>query len=331
MILRAVVFEYVHGAEPVGSEMIVRKYEFGVKSATIRNELAEMSEMGYLEQPHTSAGRIPSDQGYRYYVDHVSPKDPPPEETQDALNRNLVSGEVLQSILSGTARQLSRWTQLMSIAATLGTPNLRAKSALVTGLGTDRALLVLVLSNGHVANRMLTCPVGLTLEDIGRTNEALSKLTTDAPLTKLRTLKAPNGPSASEKLQGAAISAIRGIIDELSQGKVFIEGTEFLFGQPEFHRNPEPFGMLISALEEGTWAHDHLLAGKEHGSLTIGHEHADERLHTFSVIRRPIFVGSEEVAILALLGPTRMNYDASLPLMDYAAQAVSDTLTKMLT
>src|SRR5437588_11331692 len=117
-ILRAVVFEYVTTAEPVGSELLTQKYNLGVKSATIRNELADLAEQGYLEQPHTSAGRIPSDQGYRYFVDNlIVPRDPESSSKQRVRDA-AEDGEALLTMLRETTRALSRLTHLLN-AATL--------------------------------------------------------------------------------------------------------------------------------------------------------------------------------------------------------------------
>src|SRR3954447_6189397 len=111
-ILRAIIVEYVDAAEPVGSEMLVQKYALGVKSATVRNKMAEMSELGYLEQPHTSAGRIPSDLGYRYYVDRLLQIPELAESAKSRVRGAAEDGEALQSLLRDTTRALSRLTHL---------------------------------------------------------------------------------------------------------------------------------------------------------------------------------------------------------------------------
>src|SRR5271154_726954 len=106
-ILQAIVIEYVAGAEPVASEQIVQKYELGVKSATVRNEMAELSELGLLEQPHTSAGRIPSDLGYRYYVDRLIVTHDPSQSERATMKDATSDGDVLLAMLRDTVRALS--------------------------------------------------------------------------------------------------------------------------------------------------------------------------------------------------------------------------------
>src|SRR5690349_8648351 len=164
VILRAIVLEYVSGAEPIASELLTSKYDLGVKSATVRNEMAELSEQGYLEQPHTSAGRVPSDQGYRYFVDNlIRPRDPE-ADAKGRVKGATEEGEVLRSLLSETTKALSRATHLLSAATTIRDGAVTVRSALVSAMGPQTALLVLPLSNGDVQNRMLECPPGLTLE-----------------------------------------------------------------------------------------------------------------------------------------------------------------------
>src|SRR5687768_17230261 len=165
-LLRAIIFEYVTGFEPVASEMLVSKYDLGIKSATVRNEMAEMSELGYLEQPHTSAGRIPSDQGYRYYVDRLIIQREPELAAKQKLKGAAEEGDALQELLRDTTRVLSRLTHSLSAAAIVRDSSLVVRNTIITAMGPQQALLVVVLSNGHVENRMIEIPPGLTLQDL---------------------------------------------------------------------------------------------------------------------------------------------------------------------
>ena len=173
-LLRAIVIEYVTGGEPVASDMLVQKYDLGVKSATVRNELAEMSELGLLEQPHTSAGRIPSDLGYRFYVDRLILEKAIDQSQQKALKDASEDTEALQDLLRDTIKVLSRATNQLGVATTTKDSSITVRTALVSAIGPTQALLIVALSNGHVENRLLECPKYLTLEDLGATNESLT-------------------------------------------------------------------------------------------------------------------------------------------------------------
>src|SRR5579862_1627719 len=238
-ILRAIIIEYVGSAEPVGSEALLQKYELGVRSATVRNEMAEMSDLGYLEQPHTSAGRIPSDMGYRYYVDRLITDRTVRDSARQQVKQATSEGDALQELLRDTARILSRITRLMTVATTLRDHQVTVRTAVVSALGPQQALMVLVLSNGHVENRMLECPSGLTLQDVGAANEFLVGAVTGHNLRTLSRLKAPapGANAASDKLLALLCTTIRQASRDLTRGKVITEGEEYMFGQPEFHGN----------------------------------------------------------------------------------------------
>lgn len=331
-ILHAVIVEYVTGAEPVGSELLVQKYALGVKSATVRNELSEMSDMGFLEQPHTSAGRIPSDLGYRYYVDHLIVPKEPEQHSKLMVKEVADEGDALQAMLRDTARVLSRLTHLLTVAATVKNQDVAVRNAVVSALGPKQALLVLVLSNGHIENRMLDCPVGLTLEDVGITNELLLAQVSGKTLRGLTRAKAPTGGSqATEKLASLVWGALRGISKDLTRGILVTEGEEFMLAQPEFQRDTGALKTLLETLSDVDQLHDTIQRPKEGvEAVTIGRENRLESMRQVSVIRNSFFVGKTEAGVIALVGPTRMRYERSIPLVHYTARALSEALTRFL-
>ncbi len=329
-ILQAVIVEYVGGAEPVGSEMLVQKYDFGVKSATIRNELAEMSDMGFLEQPHTSAGRIPSDQGYRYYVDRLIVPQQLGEATKSKVRNASEDGEALQSVLRDTSRALSRLTHLLTVASIFSDDGLSVRNAVVSALGPTQAMLVLVLSNGHVVNRMVDCPPGLTLDDVGLANEQLASAATSKSLRTLARAKPPAaGNAAIDKLLGTLWINIRSISRDLTRATLITEGQEFMFAQPEFQRDVSSLVDFLDSLSESEVIYDALNSQSEGAqTVTIGRENRSERLHRLSLVRHSFYVGKNEAGVIALIGPTRMRYETSIPLISYTARALTESLTR---
>ncbi|AIE87373.1 heat-inducible transcriptional repressor HrcA [Fimbriimonas ginsengisoli] len=329
-VLQAIVLEYITTAEPVASEMLVQKYDLGVKSATIRNEMAEMSELGFLEQPHTSAGRIPSDLGYRYYVDRLIVQRHPGEAEKQRLRDATDDGEALHTLLRDTMRALSRVTHLLGVATTVRDTSVTVRTAVFSALGPSQALLVLVLSNGHVENRMIECPPGLTLEDIGKTNEALTLSIGGKDLRNLSKIKTSGtlGNPAVDKLMGVLTTTIRSIARELTRGKMITEGEEFLFAQPEFQRDAGMLADLLHQMSESAILYEAVTPGEAVRPVIIGRENRNERMRQLSVVRHSFFVGENEAGVVALVGPTRMRYDASIPLVSYTAKALSDSLTR---
>jgi heat-inducible transcriptional repressor len=328
-ILRAVIVEYVTGAEPVGSELLVQKYGFGVKSATIRNELAEMAELGYLEQPHTSAGRIPSDLGYRFFVDRLLPEKEVEQDAKQRLNQVRDDGEVLQKLLQEATFALSRLTHLMSVATTVKDVGLTVRNAIVSALSPNQALFVLALSNGQIENRMIECPVGLNLNDIGVVNETLLTAITGKPLRILARTKTTTlaGSPAAEKLLSLIWNQIRSISRESTRGSMVAEGEEYMFAQPEFQRDLSALTSFLDYLKSSNVLYE-AVASPTTQPVTIGKEHKQEELHPFSVVRQSFYVGSNEAGVISLIGPTRMAYDAGIPLVSYTAKILSESLTK---
>lgn len=328
-ILRAIVVEYVTGAEPVASELLASKYELGVRSATVRNEMAELTDLGFLEQPHTSAGRVPSDRGYRYYVDNLLPAHEVDASSKSSVKKVSEEGDVLGELLRDTAKALSRITHLLTAAAVVRASNLTVRSALVSALGPTQALLILVLSNGEVENRTIECPPGLTLADIGRVNHALQDALTGKPVRWMLRNRAPSsGSGLGDKLMSLIWTALRSITKEITRGSVTTEGEEFLFGQPEFKRDATVLTDLLDELKNSDVLFETLSPGEQAQTVTIGREHKHEQLHQLSIVRQTFYVGESEAGTIAIIGPRRMRYDSSIPLVDFAARALSDSLTR---
>lgn len=331
IILKAVIVEYVEVAEPVASELIARKYELGVRSATVRNELAEMAEMGYLEQPHTSSGRIPSDFGYRYYVDHLV--DPPEVAAQSkARIRGATEGqEAVRELVSETTRTLSRLTHQLAAGLTHVDRKVSIISAVLTSMGPEMALLVCVFSNHEVVNRRVECPAGMTVQDIGKVNETLYKMAADKPLSAIAKLKPEtNVESIETRLMNNVIGVLKSIAKSHSKSHVILQGEHYILAQPEFRGSENAMNSVIDSFEQ-----DDLLANAvanpnlKELRISIGRENENPQFESFSILRQNFYCGTDEAGTLAIIGPTRLNYDQNIAMLRYAAQAISDTLTKL--
>ncbi|MCC7229034.1 MAG: heat-inducible transcription repressor HrcA [Fimbriimonadaceae bacterium] len=329
-ILQAVIIEYVSGAEPVGSELLVQKYELGVKSATVRNELAEMSELGYLEQPHTSAGRIPSDMGYRFYVDRLLDKREPDAHSKNKLADVASEGDVLQNLLRDTTRALSRLTHLMSVATTVKDVGLNIKSAIISAIGPHQALCVFALSNGRIENRLVECPIGLSLQDIGIVNELLGATVTGKTVRSLAKAKMPTASQSAvaDILIASVWTQLKSIVKDATRGMLVAEGEEFMFAQPEFQRDLAALTDFIDYLNSSDVLYDAIGSQVNTQTVTIGRENRQEQLHQMSVVRQSFFVGENEAGVISLVGPTRMAYESGIPLVGYTAKVLSESLTK---
>ena len=179
---------------------------------------------------------------------------------------------------------------------------------------------------------MLDCPAGLTLEDVGYANEVLATGIAGKKLRLLTRGKAPTGGSqATEKLVASCYNATRNVAKEMTRGILVTEGEEFMLAQPEFQRDTNALKSLLETLSDSDLLQDAIQKPKDGvESVTIGREHKNETMHQVSVIRNSFFVGDTEAGIIALVGPTRMRYERSIPLVHYTARALTEALTKFL-
>lgn len=331
VILRAVVVEYVTTAEPIGSHALTEKYPLGVRAATVRNELAEMADLGLLEQPHTSAGRIPSDLGYRYYVDRLIAEDNPSEQARATVREATHDGDALQTLLADATRALSRLTHLLTAATTVRGTNVTVRNVLLSAISPSQALLVVVFGNGHIENRMIECPPGLSLDDIGKANELLARFVAGSSVTGLARLKPPSteGSPNLELLFSRVWTALRSMAKEYTRGQVVLEGEEYLFAQPEFRKDFDALNQLLDFLQDSNALYDALSDSTDDvQTVRIGRENRIEPMRSLSVVRHRFYVGGNEAGTIALIGPTRMQYEVGIPLVALTARAISDALSK---
>ncbi|MGE0001984.1 MAG: heat-inducible transcriptional repressor HrcA [Fimbriimonadaceae bacterium] len=322
-ILEAVIVEYVQAGEPVASDVIVRKYELGVRGATVRSEMAEITELGLLDKPYSSAGRVPSDGGYRYYVDQIVVPKPPTQPEKKHIGEATSEEDTLNDFLSSTARALSRITHLLSVATVNRNQDARVRHLLITGLSPGKCLLVMVMENGHVENRMVETPPETGLAHIAAVNEALATACIGKSLRELGTLSVPKGLDKLATAVGAAtIHQVKSAAKELQNGKLVAEGHEFVLAQPEFLREEGAAREVLDGIED----EEAIRSALSRPSLSIGSENPDRRFRRLTVIQSPFKVGGQETGVLALIGPTRLEYDRAISLLDFTAKALGAAL-----
>jgi heat-inducible transcriptional repressor len=318
-ILRAVVREYIETAQPVGSGHVAQATEVRVSPATIRNEMSVLEQEGYLVQPHTSAGRIPTDKGYRYFVDHLSqPGRLDAVRVQQVSDFFASTHRALERTLSDTSRLLAHLTHYAAVVVGPAAEAATVRSVQLVGLSAKTATVVVVLSNGSVEHE----PIDLTDEvtdhrlaaagaHLGR--HLVGRITADV------TQPPPTGDAVVDALCRQAIDALAptGPADE---GQVYLGGTAQMasaFEAVDTVRN------VLQALEQqyvvSSLMRDVLSRGL---SVAIGVEHGVEPLAACSIVVAPYRVDGEAVGTVGVLGPTRMNYPQALA----AVEVVSERL-----
>ncbi|HOP79722.1 MAG TPA: heat-inducible transcriptional repressor HrcA [Armatimonadota bacterium] len=335
-ILKAIVHEHIHTAEPVGSEVLVQNYGFDVRSATIRNEMAEMAELGYLRQPHTSAGRVPSDLGYRFYVDRLMPAPYlPKRQVLTAKEKLSTIATEIERIVSQTCRILTGLTCYTSVATQpISTENLISHIGL-SKVGERKLLLVVVLSSGQVEHRIIDAGHHVLNVEVMRTSSVLAKQFIGKNVNDIRNSEHTSGSTDNlmqSELYQAASTAIDQVINELgtSEASVHIEGTNCILKQPEF-KDLNKLETILAALEHRTKLY--LMLSKAvlgpDVMVIIGSENPYHEMQDTSFVGARYRINDRTAGTIGVIGPTRMNYRHAVAAVEAMANNLSELLTAL--
>jgi heat-inducible transcriptional repressor len=323
-VLRAIVEDYVATEEPVGSKALVERHGLGVSPATVRNDMAALEEEGFITQPHTSAGRVPTDKGYRLFVDRLTTIKPMSAAEKRAITTILDGAVDLDDVVQRSVRLLSQLTRQVAVVQYPTLSRSTVRHVELVALAATRVLAVLILSTGRVEQRVVEVGTPLTDESLAelraRVNRAVAgEIIADA-VTGLRGLAAdlPEAAAVAESLAEA-------MSDHRSDERVAVGGAANLarFGA-SFDSDVRP---LLEALEE----HVVLLKllGEASGdtvTVRIGHEGPYQELSTTSVVATGYGPGEEALASLGIVGPTRMDYPGTMAAVRAVARYVSRIL-----
>lgn len=328
-LLRAVIREYIATAEPVASAALVRRYGLGVSSATVRNELAALEELGLLTHPHTSAGRVPTDLGYRYFIESLMPRPsllPAEQVTVSHQFQQAVSntGEWLRLAASTLARLTAEASIVTPPAATHST--LRHVEAVP--INERRVLLVAVLDGGAVLQQLVELREPIATDQLRRLSARLTATLADKD--------ARTAQAVVEDEAGAArvvAAAVARLLEEHDAGRshdVYYDGIQNILAQPEFTESDRVRDVL-RLLEDRTRLAEilpHSLgAGEVH--VAIGSEHRLEPLRGFSLVFGRYGMSGDVVGYVGVVGPTRMDYARSIGAVRYVGSLMSDLVRVM--
>lgn len=313
-VLAALIEEYVHHALPVGSRTLVENYQLGVSSATVRNELSVLEEAGYITQPHTSAGRIPTDFGYRSFVDDLLASDLYETDSADDQARSAVEevraqASEVDDLFQQTTAALARLTECLSIVVPPSTLSLRVRQVSFVSMTPYRVLVVVVTENGQVLNRPCDFAEEVSVDDLAQAQQAVSALLVGKSLAEMRVEidaglhQQLQSPLASAML-GEVLSCMRGG----EGGHARRLGLSTLLQQPEF-QHARALVPVLESLEDDTVLFELLdtVQGDGKTVVRIGHENESERLSGVSVVASQYGSG-HATGVVAVIGPTRMNY-----------------------
>jgi heat-inducible transcriptional repressor len=330
-VLRAIVEDYVATHEPVGSRSLVERYSLGVSPATIRNDMAALEDEGLIAQPHTSAGRIPTDQGYRVFVDRLSQVKPLSGAEKRAIGSFLDGAVDLDDVMQRSVRLLSQLTHQVAMIQYPSLTRSTVRHIELVGLGQQRVLMVLIADTGRVEQRVIDIQFPISDDLLARLRSRISEVATGIRLVdvapKVSGLVAEFSPDERPGVSAIIASLLETVV-ERHEERVMLAGTSNLaaFGE-DWGGSVRP---VLEALEE-QMVLLRLLGESMSGdslSVRIGHENEVEGLTSTSVVTVGYARGDEVVAQMGVVGPTRMDYPSTMGSVRAVARYVGRILTE---
>jgi len=328
-ILKAIVETHISGGEPVGSKYIVENKQLACSSATIRNEMSELEELGFLEKPHTSSGRVPSEQGYRFYVDSLLQHYAMTASEVAQINQILkVKMSELDGILEKASKLASNLTNYTGFAVRPKYSSVTVSKFEAIEIDEDNLLLVMITSTGSVKTHRLHVDGGCNRESLGLLtrvlNENLVGLGSEE-ITLPILVKLENEMGEFAHLINPVIKVIYDTMNEADDGDLRISGLNRLLQYPEFS-DAERFGQLLSALESKEDIVNLVSSGKDDVNVIIGSECEYKVMDNSSVIYKPIKKNGRTVGAIGVIGPLRMDYAKVLATIEELGDNISDML-----
>ncbi|MFD8673166.1 heat-inducible transcriptional repressor HrcA [Streptomyces seoulensis] len=329
-VLRAIVQDYVGTEEPVGSKALTERHSLGVSPATVRNDMAALEEEGFIAQPHTSAGRIPTDKGYRLFVDKLAGVKPMTAPERRAIQNFLEGAVDLDDVVARTVRLLAQLTRQVAVVQYPSLTRSTVRHVELLSLAPARVMLVLITDTGRVEQRMVDCPAPCGEAPLADLRARLNSRVAGRRFSDVPRL-VEDLPDAFEAEDRGTVSTVLSTLLETlveeNEERLMIGGTANLtrFG----HDFPLVIRPVLEALEEQVVLLKLLGEAKDPGvTVRIGHENAHEGLNSTSVVSVGYGSGGEAVAKLGVVGPTRMDYPGTMGAVRAVARYVGQILAE---
>src|ERR1035437_6164567 len=328
-LLQAVIYQYMRTGKPVGSQVIVDKYNFGLSSATVRNMLLDLEKEGFLIQPHTSAGRVPSDKGYRLYVDSLMEVQSLAATEEEQIRKQCaVRSKELEDLMVSTSRMLST---LSSYTGMVLSPRLD-KSLLhrlqLIPLSASQILVVVVSQNGQIRHRVVQLGRPIAPARLGLISDMLNERLKGLPISEVRT-QILHHIEAVQREQMEAFATAQELVREAfdlrsSEGELYVEGRENIFSFPDLADFTELSGLLKVVEQKNLLTSVLEKAMKKEGlSVKIGAENTRPELRSVSLVSNTYKMGDHTIGVLGILGPRRMEYGRMIQLVEGVTKVVN--------
>ena len=333
-ILQAVLNHFISTAEPVGSRTISKKYLKDLSPATIRNAMSDLEDSGFLKQPHTSAGRVPTDKAYRFYVDNLCEIPKPSNKDSKAIKKKLASNDTKAiEVIFQSSKVLSSLSNQASIILLPKFTNITFKRIELVKTRMSQVLVVFISKSGVVQNKLINLKEDLTqnkLDSISMyLNDQFSNLTLREVRKKIVTIMKREKRMYNQLMKKAMELIQKAFIDDEIEGDFYVTGTTNIFEQPEFKDDMEKMKGILNAFEEkGKLLYILDQCIKEEGiSIIIGSENRIHEMKDCSLVTHTYNYGDNVLGTIGIFGPKRMEYPKIISLVDYTASVLSDKLS----
>lgn len=332
-VLRAIVYEYIISGKPVGSRSFVHKYSFSISPATMRNIMFDLEGLGYLMQPHTSAGRVPTDKGYRFYVNSLVDAYEIKIDEGIKLNEELIKRELqLDQVFRSIIKMLSQVSKYAGLILTPRPDFTVVKRIELVPLDLNEILVILVTRTGLVINQKVVVSASVTQDDLHDYSKYLSSELCGFAIQEIkeRIFDDIRLSGAGGENRAIALDIAQLALGGSKEPELYIEGIENLLKIPEMVEEAR-LNSLLSIIEEKNVLKEIVETGLDKDGVytLIGAEIPDARINGCSTVISSYKIGNKNVGVIGVVGPTRMDYEKVVPLVDYAGKVVSDFLTKM--
>ena len=329
-ILQAIINDYINTAEPVGSRTIAKKYSLGISSATIRNEMADLEEMGYIEHLHTSSGRKPSNKGYRLYVDKLMDKIELSKEEELVIKAQLLNSALFEvdKVVRQATQLLSDLTKLTCIVQAPSFEKSHIKSIQLMAIEPGRVLSVIITDSGLIKNDIINVKKNITTNDLAKMTVLLNRRLNNLTIEEINLVVINNikkDLEGHDDIFNAIIPALYESLSEQDSDEVYMEGASNIFDYPEF-KDIDKAREFISLLYDKATIKS-ILKDESDMSVSIGDENLLTGTKDCSIITSVYKFGDRPLGSIAIIGPTRMQYSKVITLLTKVANEINEAIS----
>ncbi len=326
-VLKYIVEQFIQTATPVGSQTLIDEYDLPYSSATIRNEMLELEQLGYLEKPHTSAGRIPSTKGYRFYVENLREEEATNDVKEKIQELFSTRDVAINDIIKHGCEIISQMTNLTSIVLGPDSSKETLSKIQYIPLSNNSAVAVFVTSKGHVESKTFNVPLGVDVSEIGTCVDILNDRLTGTPISEIIEKIEFVRPILAQRITQHEVifKAFLEAFMKFAGERVAVFGRNNMLAQPEFTSDLTKLRQLVNLIENDE-AWKTIIGDNDKICVRIGEENYITELDKTTIVSKTFKFKNNEVGTIALLGPTRMDYNKVINAMEYLSEKINELL-----